>query len=268
VSLPYHALLKTHRNGLLDYALDRAHDNPNPASRPPGGEQLVESGWFVRLPARVERRFAPPALGRFFRYGTHADGSCFFHSIAAAMGERVLIPDSHHKGSYREVSYHDASAPNRRAAGLNLRKRIQVHFMTMAPEQWLDFWKARIPAYKIAHVPLLASLRDQISSSKAWVNVYSIVYIMVLLGVDFKFFDMDGNQLFCGVTNRTMENPPVILIMWVNRSHFEPLIQCHTHANGRRVLNGVYQPDSDIVRHVNSLYQHGCALTPLGRVIG
>ena len=190
------------------------------------------------LPQNIERRyFNNPEFDDFIRFGVEDDGSCFFHSISAALNLS---------------NYHQRSQKSKRKIGRNLRRILQ---RTMTAETWKEFWESR--GVQIKSVPNLRTVIKKMKNPSQWSDVYMILYIMDSLGLNIVFFDGQTQKMYCGVRGKS-DAKQTVFILWVARSHFEPIFSVDANKKVKTIFN---KTDS-IVKHVMDIY----STSPCGNV--
>ena len=183
------------------------------------------------LPKQIDTKYFARLEGgdSFVRYGVSDDGSCLFHSIAAALN----LSNFHHR-----------TLKTQKKIGRNLRRIVQ---RTMNPESWKEFWDARGISSK--DVPSVQSVIKKMKNPAQWSDVYMILYIMDMLNLNLVFFDAKTNSIYCGVRGKSNAKQ-TIFILWVNRAHFEPIFSIGKNKKVKTVFN---KRDA-IVSHIMNLY--------------
>lgn len=178
--------------------------------------RALSPGSLARIPPSYQKNFVDvPRKKDWYRWAAHGDGSCFFHSVAAAI-------------NYQD--FHSHSVKSQKAIGRNLRRALQ---RAITDDAWSTFWARR---NLLQAAPTPGEARKQIGDYKIWANLWLIVYSMYSLQLSLIFFDFkDGGRPYCGITVEAGERPTsagnlpdcgwrLALIGWVNRSHFENIV--------------------------------------------
>jgi hypothetical protein len=187
-------------------------------------------GTLTTLPSTVDAHFPPHVP--FVRYGTHGDGTCFFHSVCAA----------------RNISgYLTASRQQQRNIGRQYRREFTSH---VTPEVWSQLSGATTTAEQA-----IRNFRD----TKLWADQDMIQFVARILRLNLLFLDADASRLYCGVHGEPDE--PMIIILWVGRAHFEPVGAYRASREGETGVQFVFHPkqDAKIVDHMLNSYKGQCA---------
>lgn len=199
---------------------------------------------------RHETAPLPKALdAKYFAYGgrpdhityrrefAEADGSCLFFSLA-----RIL----------NKNDFSNESVSNQIRIGHNLRRTLQ---RTVRPETWFPFWRSK--GVDLDRVPSVRDIRSKMRDTKVWADVWIIRWCMEHLNLNLYFFDMDVNNVYCGVENSNGGKNHTGAIAWVRRSHFEPVVE---HNNRTGETTALFTPDHPLPTHVLKVYEgDGCA---------
>jgi len=201
-------------------------------------------GRLERISSKNNHHLPGPGNGRdWYRMGSHGDGSCFFHSLAAGL-------------NYKQ--FHEHSPNAQVAIGRNLRREMQ---RSITDEAWGAFWDSH---GLINDVPTASEARFQLGDYKVWANLYVIIWTMITLKANCIFYDFsDKGNPYCGVTAdakfRKTKSPRgeqsklpdlhwcVILIAWIGRSHFEPMCLVRDVTEADDIIEIQKSRDKDIV---------------------
>lgn len=143
--------------------------------------------------------------GTFARIATIADGSCFFHSIVTIFN----INSSRTCDNLKVLQSY----------GLQLRKEI------ITPERWNSFISDR--DYKDLAPPFQIVIQPQYHACDFVYNFTAEelgIIIIVLKGMKEIYSTHD-------LSNPDFANRPVVLLAWIARSHFEPIIEYEQYRN-------------------------------------
>ena len=175
----------------------------------------LRTGQLSALPGPLQTAFFGP---EFSRYGVHDDGSCFFHTVCCALN----------LGNCR-----NKSAEARQRIGHQFRRSIQKR---VNDENWTDIWtKRKVQDPQL--LPKVEKVRQMLGSTSTWADVYMIFVTMDLLDLNMVFFDASSDQIYCGVRGLNTSNQQTVLILWINHSHFEPIVR-----NGKHFLYDKQDP--------------------------
>ena len=140
-----------------------------------------------------------------YRIGVPGDGSCFFHSLCAALNIEDYLSKCVKK--QHEIGH-------RFRCGFT--KNISI-------EDWSQFCNKSGLESTNACSSTLKELKNRFCNHKVWADQPVIQYTMDKLGINIIFIDERMHKLFCGVNGSSPNTQPTIIIMWVDRRHFEPL---------------------------------------------
>mgnify|MGYP003653012459 CR=1 FL=1 len=163
------------------------------------------------------QKLLPPASRRFGVFGD--TGTCLFHAIATAITGRIS-----------------------KRAGYRLRARIAAD---TDEEKWRRGWRS----YNFKTPPVdLKTFQRKMNDVGVWADMDIIPYIMWYLNLNLNFFD--DTQVYCGVQYYD-ENRPNVFIMWVRKSHFEPVLTLEANK-----WSGIY--GDDVARKIATYYANTC----------
>lgn len=194
------------------------------------------------LPRELQARYfasCPDLL--FGHYGVHGDGTCFFHSLCAATNKRNYL----HKPSAEQQQI-----------GHKFRCAFTDH---LTDERWDRFLKLR--GLDGGNAVNAKEVRKQFCSSKTWADEVMIKYVSDVMKLNLIFIDTQTGQIYCGVRGKS--NEPLIIILWIDHSHFEPLF-CIRDANmddNRLAVQFAFdeKADENVVNAIMQNYQAQCA---------
>ena len=147
------------------------------------------------LPSPVAENFPPHVA--FVRYGTHGDGTCFFHSVCAARNEQGYLHNT---------------ADEQKRIGRQYRRDFTKH---VTNEKWDAYAKQNNVTTSAEQA------RRDFRNSKHWANQSMIQFVADVMGLNLLFIDTDASTMYCGVHGAASE--PLIVILWVQHAHFEPV---------------------------------------------
>lgn len=212
------------------------------------------------LPHHLKARYFGD--GDWVQVGVHADGSCFFHSLACIINYQAPgLP-----------CYRDASRAQKQRLGLHLRGTV-CRCLTKKG------WRAMCAAHGIEELaPDWARVRDDLNTHATWANYWMILFTLNLLNLNGVFYDIrnDGRP-YCGVTDAVKTGSDLratvagasdlpnlqfqlCTILWLDHCHFE--------AAGLRVKGSdrvvfLHDPDGEPGRTILAkYYDHGTCRLP------
>ena len=206
-----------------------------------GNVNILHLGVFEKVPEAVQKKFGD-ALP-LFRRGVHSDGSCWFHSVAAALNTN---------------NYHKKSKKEQQKIGHNLRRMI---LRLLTDEYWGNYWKQKnLPPQVMKRIPSAEEIRQKLANNREWSDVYMILFTLSTLRINALFTDSQNNKFYCGVSgdcpsmhckDKDWKN---IFIMWLQHSHFEPIFQ----KLSQREYLILFDNDSAAVKRATTLYIAQC----------
>jgi hypothetical protein len=175
----------------------------------------------------------------FARYGVHGDGSCFFHSLCAGLNTS---------------NYLQLSSTEQQKVGQRFRCKFTEH---ITDRRWHQFLKIKNISDKVD----AETARNNFCNSKFWADETMIKYVSEVLKVNLIFIDVTTGKIYCGVRGRDEE--PLIIILWIDHSHFEPVFCVRGAQLDEQLLGGQFAFDmnknSDVVRAVFKNYEAQCS---------
>jgi hypothetical protein len=176
------------------------------------------------------------------RYGVQGDGTCFYYSLCAILNIDNFITQPAFKQTKIGRSY---------------RCNFTNDFTW---DDWLEFLRVKnITARKIKTMEQLVT---RLCSYKVWADEPVIRFIMYRLKINLIFLDEHLNKLYCGVTEP--ESDMTAVILWVNKSHFEPLARLNAlDVDGDQVaLQFQFYPDADheFIHRLMTYYNGQCTV--------
>jgi len=195
---------------------------------------------FELLPRQHTERLFQNNL--MMRYGTHGDGTCFYYSLCA-----ILNHDNYFEKPLSEQ--------------VKIGRRFRCGFTeSLTWEEWTQFLEDK--GVDAPDVEDLEQLRDKMCSYNVWADEPVIRFIMYKLRVNLIFLDEQLNRLYCGVTEP--ESDRTALILWVEKSHFEPLGRLNAlDVDNDKVglqFQFVEPEDSEFIELVMNYYHSTCGV--------
>lgn len=198
----------------------------------------VSAGAFAAVPTSLSRYFPTQRRKQYLRGGTNADGSCFYHTLGMVVNYE---------------GYWAKSAKEQQRLGKEFRRVI---FDSITDEAWARFWRKNKVTTK--DVPNLSEIKNQIKNPSTWADVFSILFVVDVLGLNILVFDMSAGKLYCGTHNPNAKRP-TILMAWIHNAHFEPLLEFDTETLKVRTLFSRRKDGRSVLDHILRMYaQEGC----------
>ena len=188
----------------------------------------VTPGELHPIPSELSSYFGPG----YHRYGVHDDGSCFFHTICAALNI---------------AQYRDRKPSSKERIGRQFRRLMQHE---LSKENWNEVWKDRKVVKASVNLPTISKMNTMMGNYRTWADVYMILYVMDRMKLNMLFFDASSDSLYCGVRGTDENQKRTVFVMWVNHAHFEPIV----HENEQGELTCSFNADHEQVKKVMHLY--------------
>jgi hypothetical protein len=154
--------------------------------------------------------------GKWATYGTHGDGSCLYHSIAAAIGR--LSPSE--KRLYSEL-------PAREQKAIVHRWRCTMR------DSFTDDQHSKLAGkMRGTATPTAPEVRRKLCLSHEWADEIMIRHASDILDANLMFVDCMTGKLYCNVHGDRPQDQPTILIAWIAHRHFEPIVRVVAGAPG------------------------------------
>jgi len=204
---------------------------------------------FYEFPQTVARKWF--GEGRYGRLGTIGDGSCFFHSICYATNAK---------------DYRDASYSERQKIAHGLREGLARHFTE-------DAYASILAEAKTSKVPkAFGAMKAAMAEPKTWAEEIMIRWTSSQLGLNIVFLNVGNNtnNMYCGVHNKVATEAfkrcaptwPVVIVVWVDHSHFELLCRLDEIREDSIRLRPFFDPqvpeDQETIEKVLAAYVMAC----------
>jgi len=146
--------------------------------------------------------------------------------------------------------YLDATGEQQKRIGSEYRCRFA---QKITDERWNEFMETTGDETLNA-----AQARRNFCTSTTWANQPMITFVSQVLSLNILFIDTSISKLFCGVHGNA--NEPMIIILWVERSHFEPVGACRALHPKKTGVQFVFDPvrDAQVVNHIVDAYRAQC----------
>lgn len=175
----------------------------------------------------------------FGRMGVHGDGTCFFHSLCAALNKDDYLTST--SKVQQQIGHHFRCDFN--------------NYITQA--KW-DKFKAK---HSVKSDWDLQELQRRFCDDKHWADETMIKLVSDTLKLNLIFIDTATSKIYCGVRGHKRE--PLIVILWIDHSHFEPMFRVIDEELDAKKLQVqfVYDLDSDkdVVNSILSSYSFQCS---------
>lgn len=206
------------------------------------GTDAAETGHIYELDRNTVKKWF--GRGRYGRVGTIGEGSCFFHSLAFAMNLEVNK---------------DARYP-----GLSIADKKQFI------KEWRRSFADALTPERFQRLKAKKSYEDfkkDLADVHKWADESIILHVARMLNTNVMFLDMRSKKPYCGIHNDAvlyrpdLENVHTILVAWVNRQHFEPIVRIEgTEGNLRTMYNTSDSGDRALLDRLMTQYSDACGL--------
>lgn len=217
----------------------------------------ADVGEFRPLPKEVADKFRArsPRDWVWVRRGTFGEGSCFFHSLAAALNYRGidertgdLLPfDPKASDGYM----FERTPWKQQQMGQDFRRWFKDR---ISPELWARV-RAEAPEHIVKGYDVLMRDFDRV---EVWAENTMIKLASRVLRKNIMFLDSTQRKFFCGMHERPKDVEGTIVVLWLDRSHFEPImavtrmdehhmdvLPMFTKKHSRDVMDDIYDAYSD-----------------------
>jgi hypothetical protein len=201
------------------------------------GTEAGETGHVYELDRTTCKRWFGDT-GRYGRVGTIGEGSCFFHSLCFAMnkdGYPALTESDKKKlvHAWRCKTFGDACT--KEAFKKHSKNQTEAAFKTF---------------------------KKKLCNPTTWADETMIRFASELTDTNIVFLDLRNKETYCGlhhdkVLHGTADPVPTIVVAWVNREHFEPIVRI---ADASGTLHTMFDTDDSMVRHLMGAYKSKCEL--------
>ena len=188
--------------------------------------------------------------GQWARVGVVGEGSCFFHSICYVTNRDNYV----NKNTKEQMEI---------AAGF----RCHTFKDKFTPSVYEEF-KSTVPSNDKSYETLM----NDFCTPSVWADEVMIKFAARLLGINILFLDLTSETMYCNVHSKeTLAkveqdepiNQPTMVVAWVSRSHFEPIVKIINAKEGR--LRTMFNPaisraDYDTVKYIMTRLSSDCAL--------
>lgn len=195
-------------------------------------------------------KLLPPTLQKDYfqnehvvgRYGVSGDGTCFFHSVCAALNKDGYL--------------FKANA---------VQRKMGHDFRCAFTKELTDAkWDKFIKKHHIITTTTCEEVRKNFCNNKKWANEIMIRYVSDKLKTNIIFIDGINSKIYCGVKGRDSE--PLIIIMWISRTHFEPLVRVlgrgsvDTNTQNKVAVQMYFDAvkDKNFIDHILNQYKTQC----------
>lgn len=149
----------------------------------------------------------PPVYRRLHTAGVHGDGSCFYHSLAMALGK--LSPG-------QTKLYSQMSEEEQKSLVYKFRCDLAKEYDRSAHRRLESDMRSESPKFEV--------VREKMCQPRTWADEIMIRHVMKQLDINILFFNFETGTLYCNVHGDDPLRQKTILIAWIRNSHFEPVV--------------------------------------------
>ena len=126
----------------------------------------------------------------------------------------------------------------RKKLGHNLR----YHLSDAVEKNWMKFWKKKTKSQSnlLDRVYDIEKVKGMLNNPTVWADVYTIFFAMHVLDINILFFDQNRQSIYCGVQGERMKTQPTIFVLWVDNSHFQPIVRLSCDKKGVPRIKGCF----------------------------
>ena len=195
-------------------------------------------GKFEPLPKSIQTELFPTLKHKdVVRMGVEGEGSCFYHSMCAALNYDNYIA---------------ADRGGRKRIGQEFRCEFQSR---MTPTVW-ESMKKRFPQHARRD---FASLKESFCSPSTWAQEDDIKIVSEFMGLNVVFLDATRDKFYCFIHGKPSSDETVV-IAWIDHSHFEPILRVRKRCADHAHLQGRFSPqqDTEIVDGLRGAFATHC----------
>ena len=205
--------------------------------------QPLETGSIQPINSKMKEMFWPKSKKIFIRYGVNGEGTCFWHSVCAAIN---------YKG------YLKKTASQQRKLGQQFRCDFANNIDV---EDWNQFMNKRNISSRVRRIAKTKKQLDkQFCTFDKWADESHIRWTGKELGLNIIFIDEMKNKIYCGVNGKRSD--PMVVILWIRHSHFEPMGVLHKFNQNTKTadIQLMFDPrhDSSVVTPLLTSYVGQC----------
>ena len=262
-------------------ATHKAHNNQNLCKQVHHNQ--FRGRRLLSLPTPVYKKFFEGADEHWYvTRQEFGDGSCFFHSLATLLNlhtnpdttgdpmatqkkvlhnikNRIRMACNHTDVTgcfdFMHNDYSAVTEPERKQLGHHLRKFV----LEAVDAKWDNFWRKKTSKqpHLLNRVYGKGRVRDMLRDNSVWADVYIIMFVMHVLNLNILFFDEKRSSIYCGVHGERMHKQPTVFILWVNNSHFQPILRLSCDRAGKHHIQGLFRYNQDnIVNQIFNKWKH------------
>ena len=190
------------------------------------------------LPDKVHRDLFPGVPKKdIVRMGVHGDGTCFYHSVCAALN---------YKG------YLTASKKDRQRIGQEFRCGFKDH---MTRSKWKQFQKD-FPQHMNRS---FETVEKTWCTPSEWAEEDTIKMVSKYLGLNIVFLDASKDKFYCHMQGDPTQEDTVV-IAWIDHAHFEPILHIYERCKDHAHLRGRFNPRNEprIVTDLKRAFDKHC----------
>jgi hypothetical protein len=126
---------------------------------------------------------------------------------------------------------------------------VYTHLLERGEPGWKRFWTIidKYGQYDITNVPLYEEIKQKFANTSTFAESAMIVYSLTKLRVNFIFFDEKQNTVYPSVIDISKHRRPLVMILWKNHVHFEPIVE----RVGKNKIRKLFYPSSKVFRHID-----------------
>lgn len=185
--------------------------------------QSLSVGELAPLPRKVHRDLFPAVPpGDIVRMGVHGEGTCFYHSVCAALNYKGYLTLPH---------------AQRQKVGQQFRCDFKQH---MSKAKWATLQR-EFPQHMNRS---FEEVEAAWCKPHEWAEEDTIKIVSKHLGLNIVFLDASKDKFYCHMQGDPSSEDTVV-IAWLNHSHFEPVLHVYERCKDHIHLRGRFNPDNE-----------------------
>jgi hypothetical protein len=134
-------------------------------------------------------------------------------------------------------------------------QRVKNHLEKRGKAGWESFWAVigDYGRYNVKEIPKYDAVLKALDDVSAWAEGPTIVYTLTKLKVNFIFFDEKKGEVYACVKDLTKHRRPLLMVLWVDHRHFEPIVQVYRTKKGKEKLRKLFYPSSSVFKTMKQM---------------
>ncbi len=176
-----------------------------------------------RLRPDLQKKYFGTSSDAYVTYGVHGEGTCFFHSFLAATNAKgyLTLPDDEQK----KLAY-------------KYRCKLKKTYDKKMHDAYAKKSTSPRPFDEVV---------EDFCDKSAWADETMIRHAADMVGANIIFLDDSSGKIYCGVRGKEPAKQPTIVVRWVSKAHFEPIMRVVAKNPKKKLIavRGVFEPFTD-----------------------